>query len=216
MRVSNRGPHVSVTVAGLAFVLVITACGGSTTTPPPNGSVAPVVTPDPHLREPVSVDALYRLVAKAGIRITPNTASTGAKGEPVKRIVGTYDDWPIVISQYTTGLALRREAKFDPKVPPTRGEAPYIVQGLNILIEYGPRITNERTPPPPPDDKQAAMLALVTVLDPLLGPLAQRSVVPLPLATPAASPSPSASRSPVPSKKPKPSPKVTPKPSRKT
>lgn len=209
MRTSNRGTLVSTSVAALALSAVLVACGGPSGSPSPNGSGGPVATPDPHLAAPVSVDALYRMLGAAGIHITPNTASKGANGEPVKRIVGTYRDWPIALSQYSSNAALRTEAKFDPKVPPVRGEAPYIVEGLNILVEFGPRITNDRSPAPPPGDKTAAMIALVQVLDPLLGPLSQRSVVPLPQIGPAesATPAPSASR--------KAGPKPTPKPSRK-
>jgi hypothetical protein len=213
MRTSNRGPLVSTTVAALVLSAILVACGGPSTSGAPNGSGGPVVTPDPHLKAPVSVDELYRMIGAAGIRITPNTASKGPNGEPVKRIVGTYQDWPIVLSQYSTYAVLRVEAKFDPGVAPIRGEAPYSVAGLNILVEFGPRITNDSSPAPPPEDKRAAMIALVAVLDPLLGPLSQRSVVPLPLIEPAASatsaPPPSPSASPKPSRKP------SPKPSRK-
>jgi hypothetical protein len=151
------------------------------------------------------------MLGAAGIRITPNTASKGPNGEPVKRIVGTYQDWPIVLSQYSSNAALRTEAKFDPTVPPVRGEAPYIVVGLNILVEFGPRITNDRSPAPPPEDKRAAMIALVAVIDPLLGPLSQRSVVPLPIPGPTASPA-APSASPKASAKPSPKSKPSPKP----
>jgi hypothetical protein len=166
----------------------------------------------------VSVDALYRMLGAAGIHITPNTASKGPNGEPIKRIVGTYHDWPIVLSQYSTSAVLRSKAKFDPKVPPVRGEAPYIVEGLNILVEFGPRITNDQSPAPPPDDKRAAMIALVDVLEPLLGPLSQRSVVPLPLKGPAASPTPApaASRPASPRPSVQPTLKPSPKPTKKT
>jgi hypothetical protein len=184
MRTSNRGSLVVTAVAALALALLVVACGGASTSPSPAGASGPAVTPDPHLAEPVSVDELFRMLGAAGIHITPNTASKGANGEPVKRIVGTYRDWPIVLSQYSSKAVLRTEAKFDPKVPPVRGEAPYNVEGLNILIEFGPRITNNRSPAPPPADKQAAMVALVGVLDPLLGPLSQRSTVPLQLRGP--------------------------------
>jgi hypothetical protein len=212
MRTSNRGALLSTTVAALALSLVMTSCGGSSNSPTTNGSGAPVATPDPHLAEPVSVDELYRMLGAAGIHITPNTASKGANGEPVKRIVGTYRDWPIVLSQYSSNAVLRTEAKFDPKVRPVRGEAPYIVVGLNILVEFGPRITNDRSPAPPPDDKRAAMIALVDVLDPLLGPLSQRSVVPLPLKGPPATATPAPSASPKASAKASPKPKASRKP----
>jgi hypothetical protein len=181
MRRSNRRiPRITTAVA-LALATFASGCAAPASTPPPSQVAAPVVTPDPHLAEPASVDQLYTLVATAGIKITPNTASTGAHGEPIKRIVGTYSDWPIVLSQYSSGKVLKTEARFDPAVPPGQGEAPYIVVGLNILIEFGPRIVNTRNPEKPPTDKQKAMMALVAVLDPLLGPLSQRSVVPLKL-----------------------------------
>jgi hypothetical protein len=198
MRTSNRGALFVIAVAALALGAVVASCGGSSTTPSPGGSSGPVITPDPHLAAPVSVDELYRILGAAGIHITPNTASKGANGEPIKRIVGTYRDWPIVLSQYSSKAVLRTEAKFDPKVPPVRGEAPYIIEGLNILIEYGPRITNNRSPAPPPEDKKAAMIALAGVLDPLLGPLSQRSTVPLPLKGPASTKAPTRSASPKP------------------
>jgi hypothetical protein len=218
MRTSNRGPQVAAAAIALALSVVVSACGGQSTTASQGASGGPVVTPDPHLAEPVSVDALYRMLGAAGIHITPNTASKGPNGEPIKRIVGTYHDWPIVLSQYSTSAVLRSKAKFDPKVPPVRGEAPYIVEGLNILVEFGPRITNDQSPPPPPDDKRAAMIALVDVLEPLLGPLSQRSVVPLPLKGPAASPTPApaASRPASPRPSAQPTLKPSPKPTKKT
>jgi hypothetical protein len=195
MRTSNRGIPFARAAVALALV-VASACGGATATPEPAGSSGPVITPDPHLSEPVSIDALYRMLGSAGIRITPNTASKGPHGEPVKRIVGTYRDWPIVLSQYSSHAKLTAEANFDVKVPPGRGEAPYIIGGLNILIEFGPRITNDASPAPPPDDKQKAMMALVNFLDPLVGPLSQRSVVPLPISGPAEAGNKAASPSP--------------------
>jgi hypothetical protein len=198
MRTSNRGRRLVTAAFGLA--LTLSACGASGATPPPTSQPAPVVTPDPHLKEPVAADDLYRLIATAGIRITPLTASKGADGEPVKRIIGTYDDWPIALSEYSSNGKLKTETKFDPHDPPGQGEAPYIIEGLNILIEFGPRITNNRSPAPPPSDKRQAMLALVAVLDPLLGPLQQRSVVPIPLSVAQSSPASAAAPTPKPSK----------------
>jgi hypothetical protein len=127
------------------------------------------------------VDDVFRLLGSAGIHILPLTASIGTSGEPIKRITATYTDWPLVLSQYSTAEALRRVAKFDPKTPPIRGEPPYNIAGLNILIEFGPRNTNDPKPVPADAIRQAALVALVNALDPLLGPLSQRSVVPVPL-----------------------------------
>jgi hypothetical protein len=61
---------------------------------------------------------------------------------------------------------------------------------MNILLEFGPHSTNDRTPAPPEPEKIDAALYLVRALDPLLGPLSQRSTVPLPLPTPRATPAP--------------------------
>jgi hypothetical protein len=198
MRTSNRGARFVVAAVGL--IVSLAGCGGSSATPSTSTAATPVITPDPHLREPVSVDNLYRLIGGAGIRIVPTTASKGPNGEPVKRIIGTYDDWPIVLSEYSSTGKLRSEAKFNPKNPPKRGEAPYIIEGLNILIEFGPRITNDRSPAPPPSGKREAIAELVTVLDPLVGPLRQRSVVPVPLSAAAPVAPPPASAAPSPSK----------------
>jgi hypothetical protein len=168
------------------------------------------------------VDDVFRLLGSAGIHVVPLTASVGTSGEPVKRIAATYVDWPLVLSQYSTAEALRRVAPFDPRTKPKRGEAPYNFAGLNILIEYGPRTTNDPLPIAADATRQAALVALVNALDPLLSPLSQRSVVPVPLPHPAplpspsATPTPSASPSPAPTKKPVPTkkPTKTPKPTR--
>ena len=206
----------------LAVALLVGACGGAG----PSASTAPVAavptpTPDPHLTDPVSVEVIIRKLAGAGIRIQPNNASAGRDGEPIKAINFTYDGWPLVISQFSSAEALRTKGKFDPARTPRHGDATYVVAGLNILIEYGPGIGGQKDPPPDPRFRSAAM-RLVDVLDPLLGPLQQVAVNPLPLPQPSvapsasvvASPSASPATSPKPTKKPsaKPSAKPTPKP----
>jgi hypothetical protein len=174
MRSSNRGLRA----AAITIVAALAAaCGGSAPpTPPPAPPATPVITPDPHLRAPVSVDALFRLVSAAGIRITPNTASNGTDGEPIKRITATYNDWPLVLTEFSSADALRKVGRFDPKTRPQPGEAPYILAGLNILVEFGPQSTNDPKPTPADPPRRAALEALVAVLDPLLGPLSERSV----------------------------------------
>lgn len=144
-----------------------------------------MITPDPHLRAPASVDVVFRLLGSAGIRITPNNASNGTNGEPVKQIAATYNDWPLVLTEFTTAEALRKVARFDPKTRPQPGEAPYILAGLNILVEFGPQSTNDPKPTPADASRRASLDALIAVLDPLLGPLSGRSVdnVVLPRAT---------------------------------
>ena len=84
--------------------------------------------------------------------------------------------------------------------PWTRG---FIMQllfwaGMNILIEFGP-VTGLLTRPDNTRQKQAE--GLVTLIDPLLWPIEQRSLVPLPVKTPApatAAASPPAVASPAP------------------
>jgi hypothetical protein len=185
MRGSNRGLRA---VTALVAVVLVAGCGAAASTPAPGTSGgAPLVTPDPHLTAPAHVDDVFRLLGSAGIRIIPNTASEGTTGDPVKRITATYTDWPLVLTEFSSASALRRVGGFDPSEPPRRGEAPYILAGLNILVEYGARNTNDPAPVPADAAHLKALMALVAALDPLLGPLSQRSVQPiaLPGVTPA-------------------------------
>ena len=166
----------------LVAIVLVAGCGGGNATPQPSASAStPSSTPDPHLASPAKVDDVFRLMGSAGIRIIPNTASEGTTGEPVKRITATYADWPLVLTQYSSESALKRVAKFDPALRPQRGEAPYIVVGLNIMIEYGPRNTNDASPQPADPAHEKALMALIAAMDPLLGPLTQRSVKAIPL-----------------------------------
>jgi hypothetical protein len=183
MRRSNRGSRA---VAALVGVVLVAGCGSSPSPSPSAVPATPVITPDPHLKAPAHVDDVFRLVGARGLKIIPNTASESTKGDPVKRITATYNDWPLVLTEYTSPVALRNVGKFDPSERPRRGEAPYIVAGLNILIEYGPRNTNDPAPVAADPAHQQALMTLVSALDPLLGPLSQRSVqnIALPGATP--------------------------------
>jgi hypothetical protein len=193
MRRSNRGLGA---VTALVAVMLV-GCGGPSTTPGPSAGATPLVTPDPHLATPAHVDDVFRLVGAAGLKIIPNTASEGTKGDPIKRITATYADWPLVLTEFSSVNALRRVGKFDLAESPKRGEAPYIVAGANILIEYGPRNTNDPAPVPADPAHLQALMALVAALDPLLGPLSQRSVQPIALPAPTvapASPAPAAAQ----------------------
>jgi hypothetical protein len=196
MRTSNRGSArpsaVRLLLAGLLAAGTASACSS-----PPPASIAPsprpapTATPDPHLSEPASVDDLYRKLGGAGLRITANTATAGRDAEPVKQVNATYRDWPLIITQFSSRAALIEATRFDPARPPRRGEPPYRLVGLNILVEYGPRVTNSELPPVPDSDRRVAAIALVEVLDLLLGPLQQSAVEPVPL--PGSSPKPTSS-----------------------
>jgi hypothetical protein len=149
-------------------------------TPPPT----PLITPHPHLVEPASVDDVIRALTGGGLRITPNMASTGPGGEPVKRVNATYSDWPLVLTQFSSSAALRDVGEFDAAKPPIPGDSPYVIAGLNIMVEFGPHTTSDRSPAPPSQQQRAAAVALVAALNTLLGPLAQRSMDPVELPRP--------------------------------
>lgn len=178
MRSRIRG----VTTPLLVSALLLAACGGSG----PGATLLPGTTPvasptgDPHLDDPASVDDVIRKLAVAGLRITPNNATSGRNGEPVKSVNATFEGWPLNISEFTSASALRKTGGFDPKKGPRGGDATYVIAGLNILIEYGPDIHTKKDPPPETRYRTSAM-KLVEYLDPLLGPLEQVTVDPLPL-----------------------------------
>ena len=189
----------------LLAALLVAACGGAqpSTAPVVDATTGPVATPDPHLAEPATADDVLRKLALAGLRITPNNASVGPSGEPIKSINASFEGWPLQISQYSSGVALRKVEKFDPAKGPRGGDSTYMLVGLNILVEYGPAIHTKKDPPPDARFRSSA-LKLVEVLDPLLGPLEQVSIDPLPLpgAPATTAPSPSAAASPEASPKP--------------
>jgi len=172
-------------------MISVAACASQPSVPPATVAPSPTATPTVHLIEPASVDVVFRKLSAAGLRITPNNAGRGQSGEPVKRINASYRDWPLIISQFSSSAALMQTTRFDPSLRPARGEAPFRIVGLNILVEYGPSVTNGREPPLPDDIRRKAALTLVDVLHALLGPLQQSSVEPLPL--PGASSGPSGS-----------------------
>lgn len=188
MRRSNRGS----TVAAFALVAgLVAACGpGGSGAASPSPQPTPLITPNPHLAEPASVDDVYQELAKAGLRITANTATIGTDGITVKRINATYANWPLVLTEFKSTNALQIAARFDSGQPPRQGESPYMIAGMNILLEFGPHSTNDKTPAPPETDKVDAALDLVRALHPLVGPLEQRSTQPLPLPTQMPTPAP--------------------------
>lgn len=189
-------------MAIVSLAVLIGGCAGSAT---PGPSVAatprptPVITPDPHLTDPADLDTIFAELTKGGLKITPINAVAAA--EPIRRVNATYLGWPIILSEFSSAQALLTTTGWKTGVAPDRGDAPFTLIGLNIMVEYGPKVTNAATPEPPDARYQEAAEALGRILDPLLGPLDQRSVVPLPLptASPLASPVESGAPSPAPS-----------------
>jgi hypothetical protein len=186
MRTSNQKLSVAsravlAVIAGVVVLTTLAGCGSAVATPPPTLQPTPSATPDPRLTEPASVDVVYRKLGAAGLRITPNTAGRGQGGEPLKRINATYRDWPLIISEFSSSVALLEYTKFDASQGPRRGDAPYRIVGLNILVEYGPQVTNGAAPVAADAPRKEAAISLVTLLYVLLGPLQQSSVEPLPL-----------------------------------
>ena len=223
MRHSNhavRGRRLTILIVGLlAAALALAACGSATPPASVSPSVAPtpVITPDPHLKEPVTADDIFRDIGRGGIKISSVNANLG-QGNPdiVKVINADIGGWPIRITQYTSSDVLARTLVWTAGQAPGGDEAPYAFAGLNILITFGPISAGAPTAPEP--NRAQAAASLVAILDPLLWPLAQRSVVaipsrtPVPVATPTPTPKPSAKPTPKPKPKPKPTPKPTKRP----
>lgn len=182
-RTGRRWRGLSAVALAVPLVLASAACGSSPSpTPTPRPSPSPTPTPDRHLTEPATAEAIFRALSAAGLRVVSNNAVTGAPGqEPRLRINATYANWPLVIHEYSSSTALRG-AGFRPGARPTIGQAPFNLAGLNILVEFGPHAKNRNEPPPEPAFREAAE-ALIAALDPLIGPLEQMSIEPLPLPT---------------------------------
>jgi hypothetical protein len=196
-RFSSRGRH-RLLAPIVAIGLLATACGSAAPSPSavatPVRTAAPVVTPDPHLSNPASLEDVYRELQRAGLDLVANTAGTGKAGkEPLRDIVATYAGWPLIISEYSSTKALAKAKKWKAGKKPGQGETPLAIKGLNILLEWGP--TTGKRPPKPDADQRKAIAALIAALDPILYPLKVRSnvKVALPVHTPVPAASPSAS-----------------------
>jgi hypothetical protein len=197
----------------MSVVTVLVLGCGSTAAPsaPPSVQPTPVITPDPHLAEPVTADKIFIVLGSAKLGISANNASADT-GDPVvvKQINAEIGNWPLRITQYSSSAMLRKTLSWKPGGKPGGAEAPYNIVGLNILIQYGP--ISDAAPAAPDPARQALAARIVGVLDPLLWPLSQRSVVVVPARSlePAASPTASA-----PPTKPAKTPKSTAKPGAK-
>lgn len=189
MRPENR--HRVGLVLALAANIVVACGGGPAPSPSPVPSPSPSPTPVPHLTDPVSINVVFTKLNGAGLSVKANTANQSQGGEPLRRINATYRGWPLIISEFSSTAALRSKAGFTAGARPKTDEPPYTFAGLNVLVEFGNRSTGR---PASPDPRlHTAALELAQVLDPLLGPIEQRSIEPLPLlsgASAAASPAP--------------------------
>jgi hypothetical protein len=144
------------------------------------------VTPNPHLPTPATAQQVFSGLGKRGIRISANTATTGAEGsEVVTKIFGTYLGWPLDVTQYRSTTALTEITTWAVGEEPGKGEPPVALAGGNILITWGP--TQSGKMPRKPDARQSdALHALVEALDVLLSPLKARTVVPVRVTAPVA------------------------------
>jgi hypothetical protein len=215
MRHSNqagRARRLPIWAAGL-LALAVAGCGSSVaTSASPTPAPTPVVTPDPHLKEPVAADDIYKAFGKGGVAITAINANLG-QGNPdiVKQINANLGGWSLRITQFQSSVVMTRDLKWQPGEAPGGNEAPYNFAGLNILIQFGP--ISVRAPSAPDAGRQHDAAAIVALLDPLLWPITQRSVLAIPSRTPApvATPAPTVK----PTLKPTTKPTKTPKPTRK-
>jgi hypothetical protein len=193
-----RHPRAILAPVSLALlVLIVGACGqaaapSASATPLPT----PVITPDPHLAAPVTADKVLKVLAAGHLTIYANNA-TGGPSPIVKRINADLGGWPLRITAYTTATASRQSVPWKSGSAPGKGEAPYTLAALNVVVEYGPKV--EGVAPPPADPAHKAVAAsIVAILDPLVWPIEQHSVATIPART-----SPPAGPTAAPSKPPK-------------
>jgi hypothetical protein len=176
----RRGPSLAVGCLALLAVTMLTACGpAAAQSAPPTPSPTPSPTPDPHLREPVTADQVFRALASGKTGIVANNANSGSGNKAiVKQINADIGNWPLRITEYTSS-ATRAKALAWKGATPVRNQAPYAFAGLNVVVEFGP-ISTARVPVAPDPTRQKLAESIVAVLDPLLWPLVQHSVVAIP------------------------------------
>jgi hypothetical protein len=159
---------------------ILGACGGGPPSAAPSVAVAtPLITPDPHLDDPTTADAVFLAMANAGLKLTANNADAGGAGTAlVKRINATYLGWPLAVSQYQTTASLAKALAWADGGAPGQGEPPVAISGLNILIEWGP--TTGAEPPELDTIRLDGLRAMASTLDALLSPLQAHAVVAVP------------------------------------
>lgn len=170
--------------------LFVVACGSApaASVVPPSSTPRPTPTPNVHLTDPASADAVFTAIARAKLPIAANNAAAGS--DPVKQINATYFEWPMIISEYRTAASLAEKVTWIPGEPPTKGEAAVAIAGINVLIEWGPKTG---TPQGLSPAQVEAMNEFLTTLDRYLGPLTVRTTTFLQVPESSAKPSPSAS-----------------------
>lgn len=190
--------HARFLASFAALAIVVAACGGAAPSPVPTAVPTPVPTPNLHLGDSATAGEVYTGLGRAGLRITPNSASTfdDASAPVVKRITATYLDWPLDLFEFRTTKDLNDATEaWKTGDGPGSGDPPISLIGLNILVTWGPRTTGR--PPEPPNSRQTeALEALVEALQPLLSPLRARTVVPVELAAVPMASAPTASADP--------------------
>jgi hypothetical protein len=187
---SGRLSALAISVACALLVLIVAGCGPTAAAPSsPTPLPTPVITPDPHLTGPLTADQVFGII-KASQLIVYATNATEGPAPIVKRINADLDGWQLRITAYSSAASLRASETWKPGTTPTRGEPPYTFAAMNVLIEYGPTRTG-LAPAAPDDAHQAIAATLVGILDPLVWPIEQHSLVTIPVRTAApAGPSP--------------------------
>jgi hypothetical protein len=196
--IAHRGsrPRVALSVTLALAAVLAAAC--SSAPPPPSSTPAPtpLVTPNPHLADPATAQDVFNGLGRAGLRMTPNTATAGSAGDAiVTRINATYLGWPLDVTQFRTSDDLAKAADWEAGEAPGRGEPPIALAGHNILVSWGPYGVGVK-PAKPDEHKTAALEALVTALDDLLSPLRTRTIVPVEVASVPVAPEPVPSKAP--------------------
>ena len=170
------GAQASSVALGAIVAVVLAACGSAPPSPVPTVRPTPIVTPDPHLPDPTTADAVYRGLGASGLRITANNATAGGENaDLVKRINATYLGWPLNVSEFRSSRALAKGTIWKVGEPPSQGEAPVAIAGANILVTWGPQTGEE---PATPDARQVdGLKALLAAMDRLVSPLRARTVI---------------------------------------
>ena len=105
------------------------------------------MTPDPHLPDPATAQQVFNGLGRAGLSITPNTATAGpADGDVVTQIFATYLGWPLDVTEYRSSAALDRAVTWKAGEAPGQGEPPIAIAGVNILVTWGPTASASPAP----------------------------------------------------------------------